>query len=63
MNLLPLKLIGIGLSIIGLAASVTTGACPKSTSLKMFLSSFFYGVFLRGNASRWLDNNLSSIKI
>ncbi len=49
MNILPLILIGIGLSIDSLAASITTGACCKRIKTKhIFKVAVFMAVFQGG---------------
>lgn len=48
MNLLSLTLIGVGLSIDSLAASITTGACSKNIRLKQVLKVAVFMAFFQG---------------
>lgn len=48
MNLLSLTLIGVGLSIDSLAASITTGACSKNIRLKHVLKVAAFMAFFQG---------------
>jgi len=48
MNLLSLTLIGVGLSIDSLAASITTGACSKNIKLKHILKVASFMAFFQG---------------
>jgi putative Mn2+ efflux pump MntP len=48
MNLLSLTLIGVGLSIDSLAASITTGACSKQIKLKHVLKVAAFMAFFQG---------------
>lgn len=48
MNILSLTLIGIGLSIDSLAASITTGACAKSIKIKQVLKVAAFMAFSQG---------------
>ncbi|MBK3519916.1 manganese efflux pump MntP [Carboxylicivirga marina] len=48
MNLLSITLIGVGLSIDSLAASITTGACSKNIRLKHILKVASFMAFFQG---------------
>ena len=64
MNILSLALIGIGLSVDSLAASVTTGACSKNIKLKYVFKVAAFMAFFQGSmplAGWFIGNYFKSI--